>query len=111
MRYLFFVLLIASLVLVACQPDTPRPLVEASPTDTNQPPVEIYTTNDELTHAPTQPPNIETVGETAPGCTVVSPRPTAGPTQESIFYPIGEDEWVTGPEDAQITLIEYSDFQ
>ena len=45
------------------------------------------------------------------GCTVVSPRPTAGPTQQSLFPPVSADDWVKGPDSAQVTFIEYSDFQ
>lgn len=45
------------------------------------------------------------------GCTVVSPRPTPGPTEQSIFPPVGDLDWVIGPQEASITLVEYSDFQ
>jgi len=44
-------------------------------------------------------------------CTVVSGQPTPGPTQQSLFPPVDEGDWVKGPESADITLIEYSDFQ
>jgi len=46
-----------------------------------------------------------------PGCTVTSPRPTPGPTEESVFPPITSADWVNGPPDAAVTFIEYSDFQ
>jgi len=45
------------------------------------------------------------------GCTVVARRPTPGPTQESIFPPVGSEDWVRGPDTARVTIIEYSDFQ
>ncbi len=111
MRRLLFVILLSSLVLVACQSETPQPFKEASTTVSSRSSAEIPSASDEPISAPTLSANIETVGEPAPGCTVVSPRPTPGPTQESIFYPIDEDEWATGPETAQLTLIEYGDFQ
>lgn len=49
--------------------------------------------------------------ETPPGCTVNSPNPTPGPTEQSIFPPVTEDDWSRGPEDAAVTIISYSDFQ
>lgn len=44
-------------------------------------------------------------------CTVVSRSPTPGPTEQSLFAPVSEDDWIKGAEDAQVTFIEYSDFQ
>jgi hypothetical protein len=46
-----------------------------------------------------------------PGCTVVSVIPTAGPTEPSLFPPVSEADWVIGPETAEVTILEYSDFQ
>ncbi len=45
------------------------------------------------------------------GCTVESPRPTPGPTEQSVFPFPGASDWVKGPETAAITILEYSDFQ
>lgn len=50
-------------------------------------------------------------GAVPAGCTVVSPRPTAGPTEQSLFPPISDKDWVIGPSSASVTLLEYSDFQ
>jgi hypothetical protein len=44
-------------------------------------------------------------------CTVVSRKPTPGPTEESLFPPVSEDDWVLGAKNAEVTLLEYSDFQ
>lgn len=44
-------------------------------------------------------------------CTVVSQQPTPGPTEQSLFPPVTEKDWVLGPSTASVTLIVYSDFQ
>lgn len=45
------------------------------------------------------------------GCTVVSREPTPNPTQQSLIPPVGEKDWVRGPDQAIVTFVEYSDFQ
>jgi hypothetical protein len=50
-------------------------------------------------------------GNAPAGCTVISPNPTPGPTEESIFPSVSDQDWVIGPPDASVTLIEYGDFQ
>jgi hypothetical protein len=45
------------------------------------------------------------------GCTVVSRQPTPGPTEQALIPPVGEKDWVKGPDGALVTFIEYSDFQ
>jgi protein-disulfide isomerase len=47
----------------------------------------------------------------ASGCTVISQKPTPGPTAETVYPPITASDWVKGPSDAKVTIIEYSDFQ
>ncbi|OGN98952.1 MAG: hypothetical protein A2Z71_00740 [Chloroflexi bacterium RBG_13_50_21] len=46
-----------------------------------------------------------------PGCTVITRKPTPGPTEESIYPPVSESDHVKGPDNAKVTIIEYSDFQ
>lgn len=65
------------------------PLPVVSPTPANDPPA----SQDEV------------------NCTVVSREPTPGPTEQSLIPPVSESDWVHGPEDAKVTIIEYGDFQ
>lgn len=46
-----------------------------------------------------------------PGCTVISPQPTAGPTEQSVFPQVEDADWKFGPTDAAVTFVEYGDFQ
>ncbi len=45
------------------------------------------------------------------GCTVISLPPTPGPTERSLFPAVSADDWVIGPVAAEVTIVEYSDFQ
>jgi hypothetical protein len=44
-------------------------------------------------------------------CNVVSTDPTPDPTLAAIFPPVGEKDWVKGPADAAVTIVNYMDFQ
>ncbi|HLF29700.1 MAG TPA: thioredoxin domain-containing protein, partial [Xanthomonadales bacterium] len=46
-----------------------------------------------------------------PGCTVMSLKPTPGPTERSLFPPVSSSDWARGAESADVTIIEYSDYQ
>jgi protein-disulfide isomerase len=105
-RLLPALLISLSLTLAACQAQaTSQPVSPA--TDTALPPTRQA--------APTQttaPTGITGASAaSSPGCTVESPRPTPGPTEQSLFPPVSEQDWVAGPESASVTIIEYSDFQ
>jgi hypothetical protein len=58
---------------------------------------------------PSQP--VTTQPAAPPGCTVVSPQPTAGPTEQSLFPPVSDSDWVQGLATAYVTITEYGDFQ
>ncbi len=45
------------------------------------------------------------------GCTVITQKPTPGPTAELAYPPITSSDWVKGPAGAKVTIIEDSDFQ
>src|SRR4030043_907443 len=44
-----------------------------------------------------------------PGCTVITIKPTVGPAEESIYPPVSESDHVKGPDNAKVTISEYSD--
>lgn len=45
------------------------------------------------------------------GCTVISQEPTPDPTLEVLLPLPDENDWIKGPDDAHVTIIEYGDFQ
>ena len=58
---------------------------------------------------PTLAPTFEIPAQAA--CTSLAAAPTPGPETPSIFPPITEADHSRGPADAQITIIDYSDYQ
>lgn len=98
-KYLIIVLLITVVGLAGCLPQA-----QASPTPT------VTTT---ARPSPTVVLTVPTQAALFPdsGCTVVTQKPTPGPTAESIFPPVSDSDWVKGPANAKVTIIEYSDFQ
>lgn len=96
--------------LAACQstPASPteQPQEQAQPspaaTSTELPPLP------EVSPTPTE---AQIVNQADANCTVVSKPPTPGPTAQSIIPLVSESDWVQGPEDARVTIIEYGDFQ
>jgi len=85
-----------ALVLAACAPGGQAPL----PTATQLP----------LAETPTHQ-ALSATATRGPSCTVKSPKPTAGPTQESLLPPPNDQDWSKGPDNAYATIIDYSDFQ
>jgi len=91
-------------LLTACQGATqiaPDPTAGEIPPDTLLAPT--------WTSAPAATSTGGPAGEAA--CTVISPQPTAGPTEQSLFPPVSDADWVRGPDSAAVTITEYSDFQ
>ena len=95
---LLFLLLVA-ILLAGCLPQTQAVV----PTATATLPVK------QAAQAPVIPTQAALLPDS--GCTVVARQPTAGPTPQTVYPPITEQDWTKGPADARVTLIEYSDFQ
>jgi hypothetical protein len=100
-----FLLVVIALVLAACSGGSPASPTISAPTATKPaavtPKAEATATMDSGAGA---------AAEAPAGCTVISPQNTPGPTEQSIFPPVTDKDWSTGPKDAAITLIEYGDF-
>jgi len=98
--FLLFLMLLA-VSLTGCIPQE-----KATPTSTFTAPTEARPAPTVILTVPTQ-----SVFLPDPGCTVITQKPTPGPTAESIYPPVTDADHVKGPKDAKVTIIEYSDFQ
>jgi hypothetical protein len=104
-RFLTLLVLIP-ILLTSCISASATPVVE-SPTQT----IEIIPT-EKVIKQPTSTPK----GDEGPQsvllseCTVVSALPEP-PAEFVELFSVNENDWVVGPEDASVTLIEYGDFQ
>ena len=105
-KHTLILLIVIAMALAACQGQ-----IQTSPATTAST-VVMQPTATKVAETPTATKEIErAVAGAPPGCTVISPPNTPGPTEQSVFPPASEKDWSTGPKDAAITLIEYSDFQ
>lgn len=107
--------MLALLLLPACGAATPEPTpsVEAEPLPEPTLTAEVVPTTAatvpaELDAAPT-PADFAASGPAS--CTVTTMIPDPDPNIAALFAPITEDDWVVGPPDAVVTILEYSDFQ
>lgn len=113
-KTLLMMLLLMVLALSACQSSTPPPAETASvenPTLVDTPTARAAGTSTPVQPAETAASDTAPVSGNTPGCVASSPFPTAGPTEQSLFPPPGERDWVKGPDSATVTFTEYSDFQ
>jgi protein-disulfide isomerase len=109
-RHLALVAL-ATLLLGACSSTVEPP---ATSTPTQEPPAPSPATATDrptATSAPTETPSVPPPTATEPPqratATQAPPTPTAAPS----FLDVRPDDWVRGPSDAPVTIIEYSDYQ
>ena len=120
------ILILALFLLVACRGGEQTAMTEAAvpkreeqPTDINvmdvpsTEPVPTEAVSAEIT--PTETKVSEAGGGGAAAgmqmeCTLVSDQPDA-PAEYIAIFGITGDDWVKGPEEAAVTIVEYSDFQ
>jgi len=119
-KYLLYLLITAAFALGACggsatQPVDVEPASEEPYAAATQPPAtqapQASATSEPQAPGPTATGAQSSAQLASMGCTVQSTFPTPGPTQQSLFPQPTGDDWVSGPESAAITLMEYSDFQ
>jgi len=113
MKKIVSLLLTLVIFLVACQ-SAPASPTEASSAVAD--PTQIFeeapsTEVPPLPEVSPTPTTEQTVNAGEANCTVVSRQPTPGPTEQSIVPAVSEEDWIYGPEDAKVTIIEYGDFQ
>ncbi|MBW6471791.1 MAG: peptidylprolyl isomerase [Anaerolineaceae bacterium] len=99
---LLIVLMIASLVLVACQPKEETPVVETNPQN--------ETGNEIVVEQPSTGFKPNLAGKTTE-CTLGKLIPEIPADQVPPVPMVSADDWVLGSLDAEISIIEYSDFQ
>ena len=106
------ILLVVTLLLVAAC----APAVEVSEeipvvnTESSPPPTAPIPAPTETKETVIEPTPQATGIELASDCTLVSSLPEP-PQEYAGIFDVQEDDWVKGPEDAAVTLIEYGDFQ
>jgi len=108
------VLLVLILALAACSPKAPSGGEAAAPTA-----VEPTTATEATSVPPTQPPATGAAPNAAAPSEPTAARPTPVPGATSAPRPdpewqiptVEKGEWARGPEDAIMTVVEYSDFQ
>jgi hypothetical protein len=107
-KYILFFIFALALLLSACSGNETSTQPQEPPNDT---------VGEVVGSSPVAPPTAtanQTVitGDGEPmACNVVSLLPPLDPTQQAIFPAVSDQDWIEGPDGAQVTIVEYSDFQ
>jgi protein-disulfide isomerase len=99
MRKVFIILpIVITILLAGCLPQN-QATPTATPTKARPAPTAVLAVPSQAPQSPQS------------GCTVITQKPTPGPTAVSVFPPVSASDWTKGPASAKVTIIEYSDFQ
>ena len=117
-RWVVLIVVGLALLLAACGPATPAPVANATSTPQAAPPT---ATSAPVAATPTVAQGTAaatTVAEASPAATEAFPTPNPNPQCTAVpisadpnIKPVAADEWSKGPANADITVIEYGDFQ
>ena len=114
MRKTWFILtILVAMLLGACgqQTTTPDSASPVEPGETEE--TEEIEETESITEAEAEPTtgSVEVVSDTIAECRSYSLLDDIFPFPDPNLTPVSEDDWVYGPEDASVTILEYSDFQ
>ena len=105
-------------LLAACGPTPASPPVELTEEPSDTPVAVVASPTATSTVMPTQTPVVEEIEESTPEIEVAFPTPHPNPEcveapipEDPNIVPVTADDWSKGPDDALVTLVEYSDFQ
>ena len=104
---ILILVVLAALLLSACQPaqtSTPSEATEAASAEAPQ-------AADVTAEPPKATLPLAASGEPMNGCRVTGSQLQPNPTLEALFPAVSEEDWVIGPSDARVTILEFSDFQ
>jgi cyclophilin family peptidyl-prolyl cis-trans isomerase/protein-disulfide isomerase len=112
-KRLFFLSLLAVL-LAACASSTPTPTVTVIAATASVLPEPVLPTASPESFSGRPPGtelSVDIDGPPRAGCTLQTVIRSADAEEASLFPDVNETDWVTGPDDAATTIIEYADFE
>lgn len=112
MRRTWFILIIlVAMLLSACgqQTTTPDSAPPVEPVETEEIEEMEETVNTTVPEPTTG--SVEVVSDTTAECRPYSLLDDIFPFPEPNLAPVNEEDWISGPQDASVTILEYSDFQ
>jgi len=101
-----------ALLLAACSGGDSSTPTQAPQSDAADPAVDTSQPDDTSpTASPTEVQEVGSGSGDALACSVVGLLPPLDPAQQSLFPAPSDEEWIKGVDGAQVTIVEYSDFQ